>query len=145
MVCAHGTTLGIQVPPAARTEMEAFKERSLYAQIHARQAEDYQACAYYLPLTSLLTSFLTSFLSYFYLLPTYSHPCLLPYDAHSLQTPFLAHSSGLRARVSRGWQCTNLPPGAYVPLTVARWLAHPRVRRRRHRAGELTTAYLLTA
>ena len=61
MVCAHGTTLGIQVPPAARTEMEAFKERSLYAQIHARQAEDYQACAYYLPLTSLLTSFLTSF------------------------------------------------------------------------------------
>ena len=44
--CVWYTTFGVQVPPSARSDMEAFKERSLYPHIHARQADDYQACTY---------------------------------------------------------------------------------------------------
>ena len=56
------TTFGVQVPPAARADMEVFKERSLYPHIHARQAEDYQACSYLVayPVTPyLLTTYRT--------------------------------------------------------------------------------------
>ena len=51
------------MPPAARADMEVFKERSLYPHIHARQAEDYQACSHLVayPVTPYL---LTYHLSY---------------------------------------------------------------------------------
>ena len=64
------TTFGVQVPPAARADMEVFKERSLYPHIHARQAEDYQACSYLLayPVTPYLLTYHLS-----YLRCTFSH------------------------------------------------------------------------
>ena len=154
----HCTHLGVQVPPSARADMEAFKEHSLYPHIHARQAKDYQACTYYLlPTCSHYTYCLESvpYPHTTHILPTCSH--LLPRVlTHLLLTTMrtctysciLYSHSQTQADVSltATYLLTYLSPGAYVPLATARWLPHTRVRRRRHRAGKLTTtAYLLTA
>lgn len=99
------------------------------------QAEDYHVCillATYLLTLDLLPKVLT------HLLLTTMRTW--PYPAYFT----LTHK--LKRTFTHGYLLTtHLPPGAYVPLATARWLSHPRVRRRRHRAGKLLTPYYLTA
>ena len=108
MVCTYYEHLGVQVPPAARADMEAFKEHSLYPHIHARQAEDYQACAYHLlPTCShLLPRVLTHLL--LTIMRTCTYSCMLYSYSQTQADVSLTATRRVRSSRERAYLPTNL-------------------------------------
>ena len=151
----HCTHLGVQVPPAARADMEAFKEHSLYPHIHARQAEDYQACAYHLlPTCShLLPRVLTHLL--LTTMRTCPYSCMLYSYSQTQADVSLTATRRVRSSRERAYLPTNLLTDLLATRRVrssrgcAMALSHlsatPPPSRRRLAYHLLTTAYYLSA